>query len=1239
MRWLLLILLGAFAGKAAAAPARLAILVEGSAAAIPAEMLTAELSHRADLDLIERAQIDKIHQEQARAAGSGDILKLGQILGADGLLVLTPVTAPTNGAPPGMPFLGLQSSSRAPAPVLLDARLIAVKPGVILGDTRTTWLASQPQEWIKGVVHRFEPDFPKLATLAKDAIPLSILNLRSASQSYSGEEEERQVKLLLIQKLSREPRFFVLERQQMRRLYEEKEMEPGASSAFWSGTFVLDGTLDQNGHAPDTITINARLTPPHHSSPIRLEARGSRTNLVEAVDRLAAVVRDAVGLRSAPLEWDTAAEAREYLSEARWALKWDLLPEAQQASDAAWALGEHSLECAKVRVLSWMVPDYRVVKFGSLTMRNVNPALTNLFQHPPGAPIAENARRALDIYRAYTDFAPRDQLTLNSPWYGLGVSNVASAARVLQNFYLVPSARKAAEEQLADLRAAVREVADTISKWPSVHVFYETNTPALRFEYPERRPDFSLFDVLVRQGCFIQDRPEDTLAMYRTLMRAPLFPSIHAGLWFRDYNSPRLVGWTDADERRAGLLWREFVKELGASDEVFPRLEARALAAADAWSGRRDFDVENRILRQQGRAALDQARRDEDAAIETNTIAVFEFFIANFDAIVASREPALYYNWEWNQLFARDGVGTPATEKMRRAGTTNYMPRISALLAAYAARVKALAAEDQTRQEDESWRAVFEEQKRYLSQYTPYDFYKFEKLFRVQKYTGGQAAELLPLIASYRSNLVAAASAAGKSKAQSDANWLDIFVEHKLRRLIDGPPRVPAVVTGGAPSLPALAPTPLPSPSGPRPVAPPGQDLAVSADTLVLRDYSVFPRALFNDTNVTTLAIGGVQWCNGKLVVGMSFQGSFEGRFSVGQGAAAIFDSQSGKWDLIRFPVGQADDFGGNGFSPAAFFGPRAARRESNVHLFHDALYLSAGTRIKRFDLKTRQWTVTELPQHADAHFFTIGGRLFAASSELIFEVKDDGRESVIMASTRRRPAASVLDSLDDLGKSVVLAEGPEGTVRAWVKENIYGWRDGNWREEFALPGIPELAGQALLCRAEFSPSPRVCLLAPSNSAPEVLWEGKRNLRGVIVSPSRRQAASAPVKPAWSSWDSARYAHGQGTVFNANVYILGDDLRAQDQPKVWLVSLLREQSAPVAVPLVFGNGTGAAERQRRHLGSGTQFLWLAPHDRALVIVDGRGMKLWSVPFEEVDRAAKGQSEGIRPAASGGGTAR
>jgi hypothetical protein len=197
---------------------RLALISESDEASAVVDILTAELSNNKNLQLLERAEIEKVYQEQGMSAGNKDYLKLGQILGADGLLLMETVKEGTN--------------------QYLNMRLVAVKPGVALVAEQFSWPVENLTEWSSTFGKHLHLFLPKLSVLLKDAIPISVVNLRSAISSAEGAETEQQLKLLTIQRLSREKELFVLERQKMQLLSEEKDLKLD-DSAFWNGSYPL----------------------------------------------------------------------------------------------------------------------------------------------------------------------------------------------------------------------------------------------------------------------------------------------------------------------------------------------------------------------------------------------------------------------------------------------------------------------------------------------------------------------------------------------------------------------------------------------------------------------------------------------------------------------------------------------------------------------------------------------------------------------------------------------------------------------------------------------------------------------------------------------------------------------------------------------------------------------------------------------------------------------------------------
>jgi hypothetical protein len=120
--------------------------------------------------------------------------------------------------------------------------------------------------------------------------------------------------------------------------------------------YLLEGVVDQKGYSKETVTINARLIPPKGGAPLLIEASGSRTNFSEVINQLAVKAITLLKINSAAPEWKTADEAAKYFDEAKWALRFGVLSEAQAAADSAWALGKHDMDYAMVRVKAYEVP-------------------------------------------------------------------------------------------------------------------------------------------------------------------------------------------------------------------------------------------------------------------------------------------------------------------------------------------------------------------------------------------------------------------------------------------------------------------------------------------------------------------------------------------------------------------------------------------------------------------------------------------------------------------------------------------------------------------------------------------------------------------------------------------------------------------------------------------------------------------------------------------------------------------
>ena len=264
---LALLLVSNVPGQAAQAT-RIAIIAEDETVRKEADLLTVELSQKSGLELLERTQIEKVFQEQAiSATQKAGALQLGRLLGADGLIIIE--TQP-----------GDRRSD-------LSLRLVAVKPGVVLDQISWPRPVPEPAKAVAFLAKKWDAFWPKLGVPVRDAVPVSILNLRSALKSIEGERQERELTFLLTSRLTKETELFVLERRQLQDAAFEKESTSLEEAAFWNGSYLIDGVINKDGLARDRLTLSVRLVSPNKQETV-LEVVGKPDQPTECVEALVA---------------------------------------------------------------------------------------------------------------------------------------------------------------------------------------------------------------------------------------------------------------------------------------------------------------------------------------------------------------------------------------------------------------------------------------------------------------------------------------------------------------------------------------------------------------------------------------------------------------------------------------------------------------------------------------------------------------------------------------------------------------------------------------------------------------------------------------------------------------------------------------------------------------------------------------------------------------------------------------
>ena len=669
--------------------------------------------------------------------------------------------------------------------------------------------------------------------------------------------------------------------------------------------------------------------------------------------------------------------------------------------------------------------------------------------------------------------------------------------------------------KLADLRSLTRSVATLISKSPTVRDGYFVGDRFVSGEELGRNfqsdlvwrvPNYTgqspnIFECTLQWSCFWQDRPEDEVEVYRELMASPLFFRIHKDLWFREAGVPRLAAWSPEDEERIPSIWRRFTDELEASANYFYRFEAKAIACADAktraWAGKDPSVVGSEQL------------VDADPGWNASRAALLDFISINYESIIATNVNLPVNDWAVDSLFG---------EK------TKYLSSFSTIQQAYQ--------KDASEQlKENASRADFEKQKHYLANFDPYNWNDFNKTFEWKDYTKSQAAQLKPLIASYKSNLLAQVPATAtpleKMNAGGAAQWIEFYLEQYVNRTLNSSAPIPP------PPVQSQNPSKASSPllSIPKQPPHPVSNLLTEPATNVLTVTEFLPIPLdgLPGDKKSPVTIVAHHWMEGKLLLDFVYNAfvytfdantNWQSTRNATLPAIAILDPETERWTVIGCPeVNIANQ----------------THLYHHTTLLHGELYSSDGGQIREYDFKQGLWRTLACSSGNNYELFAVNDRLYAANPDLIFEILNGGKSTRILASSRRQPPVSALDT-QDLGTPTLFA-GPDNSLRVSTRDLIFTWTGGDWRRDAAAPSAmfsPEIFPEGILFRYASADSvgPNCLTRLLTGAAPEL-----------CIGPQTRSAPSnqgptGSLRPIWKLPPQMFLENLAAALSQSNLYLL-----------------------------------------------------------------------------------------------------
>lgn len=328
---------------------RLSVIADDSNLVL-GDVLNARLSSEKSIELIERQELDRILSEQKLsrqfATDSSNYGRLATLLQADALLLI-------------------QNRQVADAKVV-ECRFIRVNPGLTLDTVYSSAPVMDAPQWAERLGSRV------MALAAKvtqpSAIALSLLNIRSSITSSADRGLDRSVAVMLNDRLGHQSHFVLLERSAMERMALESR------SSFWTGSYLVDGTIEPSVAGDGTFKLSIRFQPAGAGEAKVFTTSGQRANPTRAVDDLLLLINARLATSTPPLKRDLTDEARCYLEESKWALATKHYSMAQSAAEAAWALGLRSIEAAELRVRAAMLAVRELSQQPSGTQTTRDPA-------------------------------------------------------------------------------------------------------------------------------------------------------------------------------------------------------------------------------------------------------------------------------------------------------------------------------------------------------------------------------------------------------------------------------------------------------------------------------------------------------------------------------------------------------------------------------------------------------------------------------------------------------------------------------------------------------------------------------------------------------------------------------------------------------------------------------------------------------------------------------------------------
>jgi hypothetical protein len=320
-------------------------------------LLEVQLSRNDNIRLLERAQIDKILQEQQLSAAGlldrNNTIKIGQLLRADALViitleneVMTITTGSTARAAPvpteagGLDESGSTTENKATGD-LIRVRVAEAAHGLRLLDRFEQLDSSKLNEIAERIKNNIKNAVDKLSLPTGQLIPVGIVDIHRVQLGERYTMLERTLPKLLSVRLGLEPKIVMLEREDLKVLLDEKLRTQGEDSKFWASAVLIEGNLQpKDGGLEMSLSIRRPAGEKAKSFTVPVDPNGPSV----AIDKAATNIVQEILNTPPSSQWQLAAEAEQFYQQGQMLANHQRYESAMTIFETAYALQPQNMQ-------------------------------------------------------------------------------------------------------------------------------------------------------------------------------------------------------------------------------------------------------------------------------------------------------------------------------------------------------------------------------------------------------------------------------------------------------------------------------------------------------------------------------------------------------------------------------------------------------------------------------------------------------------------------------------------------------------------------------------------------------------------------------------------------------------------------------------------------------------------------------------------------------------------------------